>query len=163
MRTRPASACGAASESAKASETIDRLARLMGVSPWASRCLQVTPNGNPTQWPMPRSRPRRGSWKPLASAGGNHLDRLAVDEGADIGDNVRIIDLVVLDTDITEMGGEHHIVELAERMIDRQRLDVEHIEAGAAETPGGQRCDQRLLVHDRAARRVDQIGGRLHQ
>src|SRR5258705_10253210 len=107
--------------------------------------------------------PARHTRKPAPSARGDHLDGLAVDEGADIGDDVRIIDLVILDADIAEMRGEHHVVELAERMIDRQRLDVEHVEAGAADASGGQRRDQRLLVHDRPARRVDQISRRLHQ
>src|ERR1700731_735793 len=38
-----------------------------------------------------------------ASARGDDLDRLAVDEGPDIGDDVGKIDLVVLDADIAEM------------------------------------------------------------
>src|SRR5690349_16645993 len=70
------------------------------------------------------------------------LDRLAVDEIADIGDNVRIVDPVVLHADVAEMGGEHDVVELAERMVHRQRLDVEHVEAGAADALGAERVDQ---------------------
>src|SRR5712671_1503251 len=99
--------------------------------------------------------PARHTRKPAPSARGDHLDGLAVHKGPDIGDDVRIIDLVVLDADIAEMRGEHHVVELAERMIDRQRLDVEHVKAGAADAAVGESGDQGLLVHDRAARRVD--------
>src|ERR1700704_3581423 len=151
MRTRPASADRAVSESVNATENVDRLARLMGVSPWA------VPPGRLRAMAAPLNGQGSGcdQRKLAASARGDRLDRLAVGEGADIGDDVRIIDLVVLDADVAEMRGEHHVVELAERMIDRQRLDVEDVEAGAGEAAGGQGRDQRLLVHDRAARRVD--------
>src|SRR5258705_5973611 len=71
------------------------------------------------------------------SARGDHLDGLAVHKGPDIGDDVRIIDLVVLDADIAEMRGEHHVVELAERVVDRLPLDVAIVEAGAAEPYAG--------------------------
>ena len=48
-------------------------------------------------------------------------------------------------------------------MVERQRLDVEHVEAGAGDLLSLQRGDQRRLVDDRAARGVDEIGRRLHQ
>ena len=38
---------------------------------------------------------------------------------------------VVLLADIAEMRGEHDVVDLAQRVVERQRLDVEHVEAGA--------------------------------
>src|SRR3981189_476480 len=146
MRTRPASADSAISESVNATDNVDRLAGRMGVSPWA------VPPGRLRAMAAPLNGQGSGcdQRKLAASARGDHLDRLAVDEGPDIGDDVRIIDLVVLDADIAEMRGEHHVVELAERVVDRQRLDVEHVEAGAGDASGGGRRDQRLLVHDGA-------------
>ena len=65
--------------------------------------------------------------------------------------------------DVAEMRRDHDVVHLAERMVERQRLDVVDVEAGAGDRFGVQRRDQRLLVDDRPARGVDEIGGRLHQ
>src|SRR5262245_7326636 len=96
----------------------------------------------------------RPNWAP--SARRQDLHRLAVEEIADIGDDVGIIDPVVLHADVAEMRREHDVVELAEWMVDRQRLDVEHVETGTADAGSGERRDQRLLVDDRPARRVDQ-------
>ena len=42
-----------------------------------------------------------------------------------------------------------------QRVVDRRRLHVEHVEAGAGEVPGRQCGVQRRLVDDAAARRVD--------
>ena len=47
------------------------------------------------------------------------------------------------------MRREHDIVELAQRMIARQRLDLEHVEAGAGDAFFAQRGDQRRLLDDR--------------
>ena len=43
------------------------------------------------------------------------------------------------------------------------RLLLEDVEARAGDLAGAQRLDERRLVHDRAARDVDQVGSRLHQ
>ena len=47
-------------------------------------------------------------------------------------------------------------------MVRRQRLLSEDVQRGAPEPAVLEHLDQRILVHDRAARRVDQQGGRLH-
>ena len=57
----------------------------------------------------------------------------------------------------------HDVVHLAQRMIERQRLDVEHVEPGAGDLLVAQGREHRRLVDDRTARRVDQVGGGLHQ
>ncbi len=48
-------------------------------------------------------------------------------------------------------------------MIERQRLAVEHVDRGAGDRSLGERFDQRRLVDDRPARRVDEVRGRLHR
>src|SRR4051812_40072060 len=74
----------------------------------------------------------------------------------DVVDHLRVVDLVALLADIAEVRGEHDIVELAEGMIERQRLDVERIKPRAGELAAAERGKQRRLVDDRPARRVDQ-------
>src|SRR5215831_15687388 len=86
---------------------------------------------------------------PTASLRVDHPDRLAVEPGADVLDGVGEILPVILLADIAEMRRDHDIAHLAERMIERQRLDVEHIDAGAGNSPVLQRRDQRPLVDDR--------------
>ena len=93
----------------------------------------------------------------------HHPHRLAVEEGADVVDHAGEIGAVVLRRHVAEMRREHDIVHLAQRMVERQRLDVEHVEAGAGDLVVAQGRQQRRLIDDRPARGVDDIGGRLHQ
>ena len=60
------------------------------------------------------------------------------------------------------MRRQDHIRQLAQRMIDRQRLGVEDVEPGAGDPIFLQRLDQRGSSTQRPARGVDQISGRLH-
>src|SRR5215217_5728485 len=60
-----------------------------------------------------------------------HSYRLAVEEATDVFDDAVEIDAVVLLRDIAEMRREHDIVELAKRMIERQRLGVINVKARA--------------------------------
>src|SRR4051794_17077512 len=55
------------------------------------------------------------------------------------------------------------VVELEERVVGGRRLLLEDVDRGAGDGPVDERPMQRLLVDDRAARRVDEIGGGLHQ
>src|SRR5207248_1313522 len=89
--------------------------------------------------------------------------RLAVEKGPDRLHRASEIGAVVLLRDVAEMRGEDDIVEPAQRMLDRQRLDIEHIEAGARDTLFAQRGDERRFLDDRPARYVDQVGAALHQ
>ena len=50
-----------------------------------------------------------------------------------------------------------------QRIVGGQRLGVGDVERGAGDLPVVQRLRERLVVDDRAARRVDQDRGRLHQ
>src|SRR5262249_8980512 len=67
----------------------------------------------------------------LASLRLDHPDRFAVEPGSNILEDVGKVFPVVLLADISEMRRDHDIVELAKRMIERQRLDLEYVEAGA--------------------------------
>ena len=53
--------------------------------------------------------------------------------------------------------------ELEQRLALGQRLRVEDVEPRAGDASLAQRLDERVLVDDRAARNVDEEGGRLHQ
>src|SRR6516164_11032503 len=61
------------------------------------------------------------------------------------------------------MRREHDVVELAQRMIDRERLDIEYVETCARNLLLAQHRQQRCLIDDRPPRRVDDIGRRLHE
>ena len=58
--------------------------------------------------------------------------------------------------------GEHDIVHLQQRTIQRQRLVFEHVQRRARDLTRLQRGHQRGFVHDGAAGGVDQHGGRFH-
>src|ERR1700691_6750000 len=88
---------------------------------------------------------------------------IAGDEGADVLDDVGEISFVVLAADIAEMRRDHDIVHAPERVVEGQRLDVAHVEAGAADAALAERGNQGLFIDDRPPCRVDQEGGRLHQ
>src|SRR6266478_5061846 len=60
-------------------------------------------------------------------------------------------------------GGEHQLGEGEERIAGGNRLLVEDIEGGAGQALVAHRVDQSLLVHQPAARSVDEKGRRLHQ
>ena len=80
-----------------------------------------------------------------------HAHRLAVEEAADIADHSVEIDPVVLRRHVAEMRREHDVVELAQRMVGGQRLDVEHVEAGAGDP---------LLAQRRSSAASSMIGPR---
>src|SRR3979411_134262 len=63
-----------------------------------------------------------GRPKTVASHRGEHPHRLAVEDPADVLDHAGEIGAVVLLRGVAEMGREHDIVELAQRMSERQRL-----------------------------------------
>ena len=62
-----------------------------------------------------------------------------------------------------DVRGEHHVGECEQRVVGRNRLDGEHVQAGGGQPAGAQRVDERLLVDDRAAGGVDQHRVGLHQ
>src|SRR5881628_2505295 len=61
------------------------------------------------------------------------------------------------------MRRDHRVGQVAQGMVERQRLLVVDVEAGAGDRALTERGHQRGLVDDRTARGVDQVGGRLHQ
>src|SRR5690242_12321757 len=87
---------------------------------------------------------------------------LALEPGVDAVDHLGIVAPEILLGGVAEMRSDHHVVELAEGMIDRQRLDREHVDAGARDLLLLQHLEERRLVDDRTARGIDDIGGRLH-
>ncbi len=93
----------------------------------------------------------------------HRADRLAVKERADVVDHTGEIRPVVLQRDVAEMWREHDVVELAQGVIDRQRLGVEHVQSGAGDCLVAQDRKHCALVDDRPARGVDDVGRGLHQ
>src|SRR4029077_16465994 len=83
--------------------------------------------------------------------------------GFDVFDRVPIKRLVQGSGAITEMRRCENIREMAERMLGRQRFDIEHVQAGAGDFPSLQDFDESTLVDDGASCRIDQIGCRLHR
>ena len=67
------------------------------------------------------------------TASGEHAHRLAVEKGADIVHHAGEESPVVLRGDIAEVRREHDIVELAQGMIERQRLDIKDVKPGAGD------------------------------
>ena len=61
------------------------------------------------------------------------------------------------------MRGQNDVVELPQRVIGGQRLGLEHVQPGARQLAFSQRRDQGRPIDDRAAGRVDQKRGGLHQ
>ena len=64
--------------------------------------------------------------------------------------------ILSLDGRAREVRREHDVRRIAQRRVGRQRLLGEHVERGAGEPARTQRCDERLLVDERAARGVDE-------
>lgn len=59
--------------------------------------------------------------------------------------------------------GHDHVGQLQDRVVPGCRLDLEDVEPGARDAPRAERLVQRLLLDDRSARGVDDVGGLLHQ
>src|SRR5436190_7773982 len=89
--------------------------------------------------------------------------RITCQPGLDVFDRVREHRAVRLHGYITQMRGNDRILETPERVIRRERLHLEYVQARSCNLPLGEGRDERRLVHDRSARRVDEVRGRLHQ
>ena len=61
------------------------------------------------------------------------------------------------------MGRQHHVRQLRQRVMRRQRLGVEDVEAGTGDPLLRERRDQGSLIDDRAARGIDEIRAPLHE
>src|SRR5439155_23539222 len=61
------------------------------------------------------------------------LLRLAPEPGVDALDHLLIVVPKAVPDDIAEMRRQHHVVELAEGMVDRERIDRKHVDAGAGD------------------------------
>src|SRR4051812_13246547 len=80
----------------------------------------------------------------------------ALQPRTDALDHLGVVVAETVRRDVAEMRRQHEIVELAERMVDRQRLDREYVDAGARDFLLHQRVQQRALVDDRPARGIDE-------
>jgi hypothetical protein len=58
---------------------------------------------------------------------------------------------------------DNDVIELEQRVVGLHRFLLEDIQAGAGDLSRGQCSVQRCLVHDRTARRVDQVGTAFHE
>src|SRR3954454_440791 len=96
-----------------------------------------------------------------AGRSAHHPHRLAVDKTPYVLDDAGKIGAIVLHRHVAEVRREHDIVEAAHWMALRQRLHVEDIEPGTRDALIPEGGEQRRLVDDGTARRVDDLGGRL--
>src|ERR1700720_2568921 len=87
----------------------------------------------------------------------------SVNPGLEVFDRVPIKRRIQGPGAITEMRRCENIREMAERMLGRQRLDIEHVQARAGDFPRPQDFDESRLVEDGAACRIDETGRRLHR
>lgn len=71
--------------------------------------------------------------------------------GLNVFDHLPIKGPVVVFGDVPDMRCCQHVVQRAERVIGRQRFDVEHVECGACDVALLQCFKQRSLIDDRAA------------
>src|SRR5262245_12117443 len=102
-------------------------------------------HGNDIRWLTGSCRPSH------APSGRHHPYGLAVDEAADVLDHAGEVVLIVLECHIAEMRREHDVVHLAQGMILGQRLDIEHVEAGAGNLLVAQDREHGSLIDDGAA------------
>src|ERR1700691_1328503 len=83
-------------------------------------------------------------------------------EGEDVvGDQMRHL-LAHLADRAAEMRRQDHVTQLAKILADF-RLVFKDVQASAGDLPRGQRLSKCGLIDNRATRRIDQIGGLLHQ
>src|SRR5712692_3248141 len=61
----------------------------------------------------------------------DHPDRIVGLPGLDVLDGIAVEDAVAVLGDVPEVGAQHGVRRRAERMVDRQRLDAEHVEPSA--------------------------------
>src|ERR1700733_13852438 len=92
----------------------------------------------------------------------NRFDNLAADETSDDVDDLREMVAVVFFRYVAEMRCEHHIVEHAQWMRQRERLDFEHVDPRARDFLFLQRRQKRRLIDDGAARGIDEERCPLH-
>jgi hypothetical protein len=78
----------------------------------------------------------------------------ALQPAGDLGGGLTVERPVDLVGDIPDVRGGDHIVQCAQRVLDGQWLDVEHVESGRGEPVRAQRLDQRCLVDDGSPRGV---------
>src|SRR5215470_5067859 len=107
--------------------------------------------------------PMNRSFMPGSSSWLEHPDGRAAEERLDVLERLAKEDPVGLLGHVAQVRGDHRVRELAERVVERQRLLVEDVEAGAGDGPVPQGPDEGRLVDDGAPRGVDEVRGRLHE
>src|SRR5258707_11999197 len=88
--------------------------------------------------------------------------RLTLEPGVDAFDHLAVVVVEAFLGDIAEMRRQHEIVELAERMVDRQRLDRGHVEGNAMDLLLPRGFLNRHFIYNLAARGVVEIGRKLY-
>ncbi|KAF9122665.1 hypothetical protein BGX30_001857 [Mortierella sp. GBA39] len=64
---------------------------------------------------------------------------------------------------VTDMRRGQHVRHRPERVVYRQRLLLEYVQAGTRDLAAAQGFDQRLAVNDWCPQGVDEVGGRTHE
>src|SRR5207245_118711 len=105
---------------------------------------------------------RRASRAPPPRLVPQRPHRLSGEPGLHVLQRLSVEDPVAFLGDVAQMRRDHRVGKVTQGMVEGQRLLVVDVEAGAGDRSLADRGDQRGLVDDRAARGVDQVGGRLH-
>src|SRR6266436_2694115 len=87
---------------------------------------------------------------------------IGVEPLPNIRDGILVERLVKTKRYIADMRRCQHVFEHPERVLRRQRLNVEYVDRRAGDSLVLQHADQSLLIDDRPARRIDQPGRWLH-
>src|SRR6266851_1094830 len=103
-----------------------------------------------------------GNYRLLSAGSVTQPSGLLGQPSRDILDRIAIESLVEVSGDVTDMRRGQDVIQRPERVIRRQRLDVEHVERRASDPAFTQNLDERRLVNDRAARGIDESGRWLH-
>src|SRR3984893_245707 len=87
---------------------------------------------------------------------------MGVEPLPNIRDGILVERIVKIMRYVSDMRRREYVVERPERVIRRQRLNVEYVDCRAGDSLVLQHADQSLLSDDRPARRIDQPGRWLH-
>src|SRR6266404_9403949 len=88
---------------------------------------------------------------------------VGLDPFCDVGRGVAVESSIKIFGYVADVRRREDVLQLPERMVGLQRLDVEYINCGAGDSARLQRFDQSHLINDRSARCVDESRRRLHQ
>src|SRR5260370_15820526 len=102
-------------------------------------------------------------WAVMPRSLSSRARSLLLDPGSDRRRRVAVKSPVEVFCDESDMRRRQQVLEGSERVLSRQGLGIENVDRLPRHGPCAQGLDERLLVDDRAARRVDQPRRRFHE